>query len=300
MSVTRSGIEESFKTIQASIIKGLEDLDGSNTFASDKWEREGGGGGNTCVFTDGALFEKAGVNFSSVYGDLPEALKNEFKIASADFFATGVSLVIHPLNPWIPIVHMNVRYFEIPGEDKWWFGGGIDLTPIYINVPQAKAFHQKLKVVCDKFSPEFYPKFKKWADDYFFIEHRKETRGVGGIFFDKLNEESTGLSKQQLFDFVCEIGNTFLHCYAPIVQNQKHHGHTEQEKNWQLIRRGRYVEFNLVYDRGTHFGLKTNGRVESILMSLPKMVSWEYNHTPRKDSAEEETLKYLKKGIDWV
>ncbi|MGZ3919099.1 MAG: oxygen-dependent coproporphyrinogen oxidase, partial [Bacteroidia bacterium] len=214
------------------------------------------------------------------------------------FFATGVSIVIHPKNPWVPIIHMNIRYFEMQGGIKW-LGGGIDLTPHYINEGDAKLFHNELKKVCDKHSASYYQKFKTWADDYFFITHRKETRGIGGIFFDRLNENSE-MNFEQNLNFWKDVGKIFAPLYCELISRNKNNTYTEENKEWQLLRRGRYVEFNLVYDKGTKFGLETNGRVESILMSLPKTAGWEYDFKPKKNSEEEKTLSLLKKGINWV
>ncbi len=287
-----------FVAIQDSICKGLEQEDGKAVFKKDAWDRPGGGGGESRVLMHGNVFEKGGVNFSKVHGALPEAIKKEFKTDASEFFATGVSIVIHPNNPWVPIVHMNIRYFELPDTGKYWFGGGIDLTPHYVVPSEAQQFHQTLKATCDQYHSDFYPKFKAWADDYFFIQHRNETRGVGGIFFDHLQEGD--LSKDKIKDFVCAVGNTFLKAYLPIVAANKHKDYTEAEKQWQQLRRGRYVEFNLVYDRGTQFGLKTNGRIESILMSLPYTAGWEYDHQPEPNSKEAQTLAQLKKDVDWV
>ena len=298
---TAQFIAKRFQEIQEEIIAGIESFEPSARFITDTWDREGGGGGKSRVLCDGEVFEKAGVNFSEVYGTLPELIQKEFGVKSGDFIATGVSIVIHPVNPHVPIIHMNIRYFEIPKENKYWFGGGIDLTPIYVNKEQGKQFHTTLKNSCDKHHTAYYPKFKAWADDYFFNAHRNETRGIGGIFFDRLSEnDEYGLNKQAIFDYVVEVGQSFLPCYTPIVKSNKDKPYTDTEKQWQLIRRGRYVEFNLVYDRGTHFGLKTNGRVESILMSLPKFASWEYNHQPEEGTAEKQTLELLQKGVDWV
>ncbi len=295
----RDQVVSAFREIQASICKGLEEIDGHAKFVSDIWERPGGGGGDTRVIQNGSVFEKGGVNFSAVHGELPEAIAKEFKAASTAFFASGVSIVIHPNNPQVPIVHMNIRYFEMPEEGLAWFGGGIDLTPIYVEHGQAAYFHQTLKETCDHFSAEYYPKFKKWADDYFYIKHRKETRGIGGIFFDRLKDNEP-LPLQTQFEFVKAVGNTFLKAYLPIVKANMRLPFTAAEKNWQLLRRGRYVEFNLVYDRGTHFGLQTDGRIESILMSLPALASWQYNIVPEAGSREEETINYLKGKTEWV
>ena len=313
-----------FKSLQDTICKGLEQADGSAKFQEDKWVREGGGGGRTRVIQNGNIIEKGGVNFSEVFGPAPEFLSKETGNNGAkNFFATGVSLVIHPKSPMVPIIHMNVRYLEtsptspLPRERgvsreadgvRCWFGGGIDLTPTYIDEADAIYFHQTLKATCDRFHPSFYPEFKKWADDYFFIKHRNETRGVGGIFFDHLspNPSPAGEGRRgevgmgQLFEFVMAIGNVFLPIYTHLIRKNKDKPFGEKEKNWQLLRRGRYAEFNLVYDRGTKFGLETSGRTESILMSLPPQANWAYNHAPEKNSAEEKTLSLLKKGIEWA
>ena len=362
-----------FKSLQDTICKGLEQADGSAKFTEDKWERDGspgqirpmadGGGGRTRVIQNGNVIEKGGVNFSAVYGKAPDFLSKEAGIEGSipkTFFATGVSIVIHPHSPMVPIIHMNVRYLEttpLPAlpqgerakaelhaqsspplasakrsgearlgetclpvrqvrEGVAWFGGGIDLTPIYVVEEDAKYFHTELKKVCDKFSPNYYPDFKKWADDYFFIKHRNETRGVGGIFFDHLcpsprlrealwrseveGDKGGGHSLKNIFSFVQALGNSFLPIYSHLIQKNKDKQFTEMEKQWQFLRRGRYAEFNLVYDRGTKFGLETNGRTESILMSLPPQANWAYDHTPEKNSAEEKTLSFLKKGIEWV
>ena len=289
-------VVEYFKSLQDSICKGLEGLEGSAKFQEDKWEREGGGGGRTRVIQNGNLFEKGGVNFSEVWGTAPEFLSKEQKT----FFASGVSIVMHPQSPMVPIIHMNVRYLQLGNEE--WFGGGIDLTPIYIQEDDAKYFHQTLKAVCDRFHPSFYPDFKKWADDYFFIKHRNETRGIGGIFFDNIgkNEKEMKISLGQFFEFVMAVGNSFLPVYTHLVRKNKDKPFGEKEKQWQLLRRGRYTEFNLVYDRGTKFGLETGGRTESVLMSLPPQANWVYNFVPEKNSAEEKTLYRLKKGMEWA
>jgi coproporphyrinogen III oxidase len=295
----RDRIVQSFRDIQNEICTALEQLDGQSVFEADIWERPGGGGGESRIIQDGAVYEKGGVNFSAVHGDLPETVLKEFGVASSSFFATGVSIVLHPHNPWVPIVHMNIRYFEMPGEGLSWFGGGIDLTPHYVNREEATHFHRTLKTTCDQFHPGYYPKFKTWADNYFYIRHRKETRGIGGIFFDRLSE-GKDLPMDQQFDFVTATGRTFLPAYLPIARANKDRAYTEAQKNWQLMRRGRYVEFNLVYDRGTHFGLQTDGRVESILMSLPALASWKYNFQPPEGSTEAETLQFLTGTTAWL
>lgn len=296
--VDRNSIAEEFRRIQDEICIGLETEDGKATFLEDAWTHANGGGGRTRVLANGHVIEKGGVNFSAVEGDLPVFMKDKVNAQATRFFATGVSIVIHPYSPMVPIIHMNIRYFETNAGDSW-FGGGIDLTPIYVNDEQAQAFHTKMKDVCDRYSPDFYPRFKTWADDYFFITHRNETRGIGGIFFDYLRPSEV-LSQAELFHFVADVGRTFLKAYLPIVSANKTISFTDQNKQWQLMRRGRYVEFNLVYDRGTRFGLETGGRIESILMSLPEHASWLYNHIPSEGSEEAVTLTRLKKGIEWV
>jgi len=296
--VDRNSIAEEFRRIQDEICIGLETEDGKATFLEDAWTHANGGGGRTRVLANGHVIEKGGVNFSAVEGELPVFMKDKVNAQATRFFATGVSIVIHPYSPMVPIIHMNIRYFETNAGDSW-FGGGIDLTPIYVNDEQAQAFHTKMKDVCDRYSPDFYPRFKAWADDYFFITHRNETRGIGGIFFDYLRP-SEALSQAELFHFVADVGRTFLKAYLPIVSANKTMSFTDQNKQWQLLRRGRYVEFNLVYDRGTRFGLETGGRIESILMSLPEHASWLYNHIPSEGSEEAVTLTRLKKGIEWV
>ena len=286
---------EWYKSLQNTICAGLEKADGLAKFQEDNWSRPEGGGGRSRVIQDGNVFEKGGVNFSAVHGVLPDSIKKALGVSKSEFFAAGVSIVLHPKNPWVPIIHMNTRFFEIEGE-TWWFGGGIDLTPIYINDQETKGFHSELKSTCDQFDAEYFPKFKEWADNYFFIKHRNETRGVGGIFYDRLNDRDWN----ELLDYNKAIGDTFLKAYLPIVNANADKPFNEEHKNWQLIRRGRYVEFNLVYDKGTKFGLETNGRIESILMSLPTHVSWPYNFQPKENSQEQQTLEKLKKGIDWV
>jgi coproporphyrinogen III oxidase len=284
--------------LQDSICKGLEVSDGKASFAEDAWSHESGGGGRSRVIVHGNVFEKGGVNFSAVEGELPVFLKSRVAEGSTHFFATGVSIVIHPYNPLVPIVHMNVRYFETNTGDCW-FGGGIDLTPIYINPEEARFFHGLMKASCDAVDASFYPKYRDWADEYFFNQHRKETRGIGGIFYDYLrpNEQH---DFESLFTLMQSVGNTFLKAYVPLVEANKNKTFTELQKQWQLIRRGRYVEFNLVYDRGTRFGLETGGRIESILMSLPEHASWIYNHTPADGSEEANTLALLRKGVNWL
>lgn len=298
----RNEITEWFKKLQDNICNKLEAADGLGTFKEDNWTRDGGGGGRTRVITNGNIIEKGGVNFSAVYGNLAENISKALNLPSSDFYATGVSIVLHPHNPMVPIIHMNVRYFETTSKDgssTWWFGGGIDLTPHYVNESDAKYFHEKLKEVCDSHDTGYYLKFKKWADDYFFIKHRNETRGIGGIFFDRLND-TTGKSKEQLFKFVQDVGNSFAPVYTHLMTKNSTLNYNDDHLKWQRLRRGRYVEFNLVWDKGTKFGLDTDGRTESILMSLPPQANWVYDFHPTKGSEEEKTLNLLKKDIDWI
>ena len=290
-----------FKSLQNAICEAIEKADSKGKFSTDEWTRPGGGGGISKVIANGQIIEKGGVNFSAVEGITPPGVMKTLNIPEEQettFFATGVSIVMHPASPMVPIIHMNVRYFEM-SNGTWWFGGGIDLTPHYINREDARYFHHQLKNACDQFDPAYYPEFKKWADDYFFIRHRNETRGIGGIFFDHLNEKRNK-SKEELWEFVKAIGETFAPIYSHFMLKNSNLPFTEKEKQWQLIRRGRYVEFNLVWDRGTKFGLETDGRTESILMSLPPQANWEYNSIPEKNSPEGQTISQLKKGIDWL
>jgi len=287
-----------FKNLQDDICQQLEAVDGKAKFHQDLWERPGGGGGRTRIIQNGNAYEKGGVNFSAVHGTLPQNIQNALNLSENRFLATGVSIVIHPQNPFVPIIHMNVRYFELE-DGTFWFGGGIDLTPHYIIEADARYFHQQLKTACDAHHPTYYPTFKKWADDYFFIPHRNETRGIGGIFFDKLNE-SDGFTKTQRWDFVKQIGKTFAPTYVELSNRNKNTAFTPENKQWQMLRRSRYVEFNLVYDKGTKFGLQTAGRIESILMSMPPQAQWVYNHHPQPNSPEANTLNLLKKGVEWV
>ena len=292
----KTAITQWFQGLQDSICNGLEALDGKSTFFEEKWVRPEGGGGRSRVIKEGNLIEKGGVNFSAVEGETPKKILEAFGLPKSDFYATGVSIVLHPQNPWVPIIHMNIRYFEM-SNGIWWFGGGIDLTPHVIIDEKAKLFHRTLKATCDQHH-EYYPKFKQWADDYFFVKHRNETRGIGGIFFDRLAQDST-FTKEDRWNFVKGVGETFLPIYTEAVKDLRDQQWTEEDKIWQRIRRGRYVEFNLVHDKGTKFGLDTNGRTESILMSLPPEANWEYNHEP-KTQAQKNTLSLLRKGIDWV
>ena len=289
--------------LQDEITSKLEEVDGIAKFQEDLWERSEGGGGRTRVLEDGDVFEKAGVNISAIKGLLPESLQKQFKVNEGDFFACGLSIVIHPKNPFIPTIHANWRYFEMynsKGEIVTsWFGGGQDLTPYYFFKEDVIHFHKNCKKVCDKYSPDFYTEFKESCDNYFWNTHRNESRGVGGLFFDYLKETSD-FSIQDRFNFVCEVGNNFLQSYLPIVNARKNTPFSKDNLQWQEIRRGRYVEFNLVHDRGTLFGLKTNGRIESILMSLPPKVQWKYNYLPIKGSKEAELLDILSKPVNWL
>ncbi|MEL7219694.1 MAG: oxygen-dependent coproporphyrinogen oxidase, partial [Bacteroidota bacterium] len=295
--LTKETIAEWLQGLQDRICQQLEAADGGGHFQEDRWERPGGGGGRTRVL-NGNRIEKGGVNFSAVYGELSEKAVRALGLGDpGPFFATGVSIVLHPHNPHVPIIHMNVRYFEMD-QQRWWFGGGIDLTPHYIVPQDAQAFHQRLKNVCDDAHADYYPKFKAWADDYFYLKHRQETRGVGGIFYDRLGPTAE-LSKDALWQFTQNVGDSFCDCYIPLLKKYSDWPYTEKESSWQKLRRGRYVEFNLVWDRGTKFGLETNGRTESILMSLPPLAAWEYDHQVEVGSAEAFTLEHLKKGIDW-
>ncbi|MCP9769985.1 oxygen-dependent coproporphyrinogen oxidase [Lacihabitans sp. LS3-19] len=299
-------ISEYFKSLQDNICKSIELTDDKGKFKEDNWQHQSGGGGRTRVLSKGRIIEKGGVNFSAVEGMVSESLKKMLKVKDdLSFFATGVSIVMHPENPFVPIIHMNVRYFEL-SDGQSWFGGGIDLTPHYIDEKQAKWFHTKLKTACDAHNSNFYPAFNKWADDYFYIEHRNETRGIGGIFYDYLkpNQEisktKSSHSKDELFAFTKSVGESFAPIYTELMHGNYSKAYTSEEKKWQLLRRGRYVEFNLVWDRGTKFGLETNGRTESILMSLPPHADWDYNVELKPGTKEFETQQFLKKGVNWI
>ncbi|AHM59970.1 coproporphyrinogen III oxidase [Flammeovirgaceae bacterium 311] len=298
MMPTKEYIAEWFAGLQDQICHAIEAADGGSRFKEDAWERPGGGGGRSRVFENGAIIEKGGVNFSAVWGKTPEKILQGLKLSDAEFYATGVSIVLHPRSPMVPIIHMNVRYFEM-SNGLWWFGGGIDLTPHYIEPADARWFHEQLKQVCNKHNSSYYPSFKKWADDYFYIPHRGETRGIGGIFFDRQTGEAPD-AREKLFYFVQDVGKAFAPIYTHLMQKNKDIPFGENEQEWQRLRRGRYVEFNLVWDKGTKFGLDTEGRTESILMSMPPQASWVYNHRPEKGSPEEDTMQLLKKDIDWV
>jgi coproporphyrinogen III oxidase len=287
--------------LQNRICAALETQESTVRFHEDAWTHEKVGGGRTRVLRNGDVFEQAGVNFSHVAGDkLPAAAtKNRADLVGAQFEALGVSLVIHPKNPFVPTTHLNVRYFQAKksdGEIVWWFGGGYDLTPYYAFEADCIHFHRTAKTACDKINSDFYPRFKKAADEYFYLKHRNECRGIGGIFFDDLNE----LSFEKCFLFMQNVGNSFIEAYLPIVEKRKSHAYSQKHRDFQCYRRGRYVEFNLVYDRGTLFGLQFGGRTESILMSLPPVVHWQYDFHPEKNSEEERLTAYYLKPKEWV
>ena len=311
------------KSLQDEICQKLTELDGKSTFLEESWERDEGGGGRSRVMKSGALLEQGGVNFSEIWGDNlpPSILVQRPEAAGHRFYATGTSMVLHPYNPYVPTVHLNYRYFE--AGPVWWFGGGIDLTPYYPFKEDVVQFHQTLKNACDKHHPEYYPTFKRWCDEYFYLKHRDETRGVGGVFFDyqdgrvgKLYRgphadgpaahhsdavgDITERNWDDIFAFVQECGRSFLPSYVPIIETRHNMEYGDRERQFQLYRRGRYVEFNLVYDRGTIFGLQTNGRTESILMSLPPLVRWEYSYAPEANTHEAELYDVFLKPQNWL
>lgn len=320
---SRLRVSQFMQQIQADICAGLEGVETRSKFLEDSWQRPEGGGGRSRVLKQGEVFEQAGVNFSEVWGESlpPSILKQRPEAEGHDFYATGTSLVLHPRNPYAPTVHLNYRYFE--AGPVWWFGGGADLTPYYPFAEDAVHFHQTLKAACDRHHQAYYPVFKRWCDEYFYLKHRQETRGVGGIFFDyqegkpsqlyrgpyptgeaaKYSEQLGELpprSWEEIFSFVQECAQAFLPAYLPIIKKRHNTPYGERERNFQLYRRGRYVEFNLVYDRGTIFGLQTNGRTESILMSLPPLVRWEYAYQPEPNTPEAELYEVFLKPQDWV
>lgn len=289
--------------LQDKITAHLEEVDGKVKFREDLWERPEGGGGRTRVIENGKVFEKGGVNISAVHGPLPQAMQQYFQVGEVDFYACGLSLVLHPKNPMAPTVHANWRYFEMYDKQgnviDQWFGGGQDLTPYYLFNEDATHFHETSKIACDKHDGSFYPKFKKQCDEYFWNSHREEARGIGGLFFDYC-KATPDFSIEKWYNFVTEVGNSFLEAYVPIVNKRKDLEYSKAQRDWQEIRRGRYVEFNLVHDKGTLFGLKTNGRIESILMSLPPHVQWVYDHHPEPGSEEENLVEVLRNPIEWV
>lgn len=295
---------EYIHTLQNSICRALEAADGKAVFKEDQWERANGGGGLTRVISNGNIFEKGGVNTSVVFGSVTDNMKQQLGMDGSSWFAAGLSLVIHPLNPFIPTVHANWRYFELYNEEDKitdrWFGGGSDLTPYYLFEADAIHFHQTLKQAMDPFGEGLYPKYKKHCDAYFVNKHRgNEARGIGGVFYDHLRPENEW-ELERLFSFQQSNGNSFIEAYLPIVEKRKNTAYTSQHKYWQEIRRGRYVEFNLIHDRGTLFGLKTNGRTESILMSLPPTVRFDYDYQPQPGTAEEKLLKVVQHPVDWI
>jgi len=294
-------VREYLLSLQDIICNAFEQLDGRAAFIEDSWQREEGGGGRSRVMEGGAVFEKAGINFSHVYGAVlpPSATSSRPELAGRSFQAMGVSLVIHPHNPYVPTSHANVRFFvaEKDGADPvWWFGGGFDLTPYYGFVEDAQHWHRMAREACTPFGDEIYPRYKQWCDDYFYLKHRAEPRGIGGLFFDDLNEKG--------FEYSCalmmSIGNHYLPAYLPVVERRKDIEYGAREKDFQRYRRGRYVEFNLVYDRGTLFGLQSGGRVEAILMSLPPEVNWRYNWHPQPDTPEAELYEVFLQPKDWL
>jgi coproporphyrinogen III oxidase len=289
--------------LQDKICQAIEMADGKEKFIEDKWDRPEGGGGISRIISKGEIFEKGGVNTSSVHGELPQSMRDAFKVDGKNFYACGLSLVLHPVNPYVPTVHANWRYFELSDNEgnilDTWFGGGSDLTPYYLFEEDGKHFHTTLKNAMDAFGTDLYPKYKEQCDDYFINKHRNnEARGIGGVFYDYLRPSDSN-DANRLLSFQRANGNAFLPAYLPIVDRRKHYEYGENEVRWQEIRRGRYAEFNLVHDRGTLFGLKTNGRIESILMSMPPRARWEYDHHPVPGSKEAELLEYLKPR-NWV
>ena len=301
MGIDIDRVNDYLQDLQTRITDELQQIDARAEFEVDTWQRDAGGGGRSMVLRDGAVFEQAGVNYSEVYGSkLPaSASAHRPELAGRQFRAMGVSLVIHPDNPYIPTSHANVRFFvaEKPGEDPiWWFGGGFDLTPYYGFKSDCEHWHRIARQACDAFGPTRYAEYKKWCDDYFYLKHRDEARGIGGLFFDDLNEPDF----EQAFAFMRSVGDHYLPAYTPIVERHKNDAFGEREKQFQWYRRGRYVEFNLVYDRGTLFGLQSGGRTESILMSLPPVVNWRYNYHPEAGSAEAELTDYYLRPRDWL
>ncbi|MEM8810900.1 MAG: oxygen-dependent coproporphyrinogen oxidase [Cyanobacteria bacterium P01_G01_bin.38] len=323
-SDSRQRVSQAFKALQDRICQKLAEVDGAGKFQQDQWTRPDGGGGRSRVMKQGDVFEQGGVNFSEVWGDRlpPSILMQRPEAKGHGFYATGTSMVLHPRNPFVPTVHLNYRYFE--AGPVWWFGGGIDLTPYYPFEEDVVQFHKTLRTTCDRHHQDYYPTFKRWCDEYFYLKHRQETRGVGGLFFDYQDGRGDlGLYRgpdpegpaaqysqevgeppvrdwEDLFSFVIDCGDAFLPAYVPIVEKRRNTDYSEHERNFQLYRRGRYVEFNLVYDRGTIFGLQTNGRTESILMSLPPMVRWEYGFEPEPGSPEAKLYDIFLKPQDWV
>jgi coproporphyrinogen III oxidase len=305
VTTTRLQMEIMVRNVQESICEAVERIDGCR-FRQDSWSRTQGGGGLSCVLQDGHVFEKAGVNVSTVMGTLSSEAMRSLRLGgqatearATAFYATGLSIVIHPHNPMAPTVHANYRYFELDdgkADGTWWFGGGSDLTPAYLIESDAIHFHSTLKAACDRHDAMFYPRFKQTCDDYFYLPHRGERRGIGGIFFDHLNERTA----EFYLAFITDCAQAFVPSYIPLIERRKDMPFSAEQKAWQQLRHGRYVEFNLVYDRGTTFGLKTGGRVESILMSLPRTATWEYDQQPVAESQEAMTIEVLKHPRAWV
>ncbi|MDH3350714.1 MAG: oxygen-dependent coproporphyrinogen oxidase [Gammaproteobacteria bacterium] len=293
-------VKDYLQALQSRTVAELEQLDGKASFRRDAWDRPGGGGGLSCVLSDGKVFEQAGVGFSHVFGDKmpPSATRHRPDLAGCSFQAVGVSLVIHPRNPYVPTTHANFRYFTTSGagEPVWWFGGGFDLTPYYAFEEDVIHWHETARAACAAFGGDLYSRYKTWCDEYFFLKHRNETRGVGGLFFDDVNEP--GFEKS--FEFLQAAGDAFLPAYRPIVKKRRNHPYGERQREFQLYRRGRYVEFNLLYDRGTIFGLQSGGRTESILMSLPPRVRWEYDWQPIAGSPEAKLYTDFLRPRDWL
>ncbi len=300
-SVNLSAVAAYLGDLQNRICATIQAEDGRSEFREDRWARDGGGGGRSRVLSDGCVFERAGINFSHVFGDAlpPAATARRPELAGRSFQAVGVSLVIHPLNPYVPTSHANIRFFVAEKdavEPVWWFGGGFDLTPYYGFEEDCRHWHRAAHSACEPFGQDVYPRFKQWCDEYFVIRHRNEPRGIGGLFFDDLNEWGF----EQSFAFARRVGDAFLDAYLPIVRRRREMLFGEREREFQLYRRGRYVEFNLVYDRGTLFGLQSGGRAESILMSLPPVVHWKYNWAPEPDTPEDRLYQVFLKPTDWL
>ena len=291
-------IAQHFHNLQSEMCALLDAADGQGHFESNLWQKSIGEG-DTRVLQNGAIIEKAGLNFSFVQGEFTPRMEQILGEKGERYAATGISSILHASNPWVPTIHMNVRYFEL-NTGKAWFGGGIDLTPMYVSEEDAKEFHLALKRICDAYHPRFYTDFKAWADEYFFIPHRNETRGIGGIFYDRIEPKQEGLAMEDLINFSTDLARFYPVFYSGLMKKYGTKQYTEQQLDWQRHRRGRYVEFNLIYDRGTRFGLESDGNIESILVSLPPDVKWTYNHTPKAGSIEEKTIHYLTKGIDWI
>ena len=286
-----------YSGLQKEICDSLSASDGKGSFTENRWEKEIGQG-LTCVVRGGAIIEKGGVNFSFVQGDFTPQMEKLIGEKAGSYAVTGISSIMHPFNPFVPIIHMNVRFFALD-NGTCWFGGGIDLTPHYIDVPEAVNFHKQLKQLCDSFDTGYYQEFKRRADDYFYLPHRNETRGIGGIFFDRLKPDAS-VGFEQLLAFTSGIARSYPQLYGQIMRDKYHRPHDEKNKDWQELRRGRYAEFNLAYDRGTKFGFESNGNTESILISLPPTAAWEYKHSPVPDSPEQQTQQLLRKEIDWI